>query len=197
MSYRDTFKPVFDRLVAITFIIVFSPIWLLGFGIIYMIQGGALFYIQSRSGIGMRKFKIYKIRTLEESNVNDLALSNRDYTVLGKWLRSLSIDELPQFFNVIKGEMSLVGPRPMPVEYEVKYDDFHKKRFTCKPGITGLAQISGRNNISWEERFELDNWYTDHISFLLDLKILGLTFKRIFDKSQQAEMPVFSDSKIS
>jgi len=195
MRYRYTFKPVFDRLVAVTLIIVFSPIWLPGLGVIHLIQGGALFYMQSRSGFGMRKFKLYKIRTLEESNVSDLSLTNRDYTALGKWLRNTSIDELPQLINVVKGEMSLVGPRPMPVEYNDHYDEIHKKRFSCKPGITGLAQISGRNNISWEKRFELDNWYSDHISFLLDLKILSLTFKRMFDKTQQVEMPVFSGSK--
>lgn len=195
MSYKNTIKPVFDRLVALVLIIAFSPVWLLGFIIIFSIQGNTLFYIQCRSGINMKRFRLYKIRTLKNSNDNDLSLSNRSFTYIGKWLRHMSIDELPQLYNVLKGDMSLVGPRPMPVEYETRYNEHQKKRFTSKPGLTGWAQINGRNKISWEKRFEMDNWYVDHISFLLDLKILSHTLIGIFNKSQQPEMPVFTGTK--
>jgi len=195
MSYKNTIKPVFDRLVALVLIIAFSPVWLIGFMLIFLIQGNSLFYIQYRSGINMKGFKLYKIRTLEDSNSNDLSLSNRSFTYMGKWLRYMSIDELPQLYNVLKGDMSLVGPRPLPVEYGTRYNHYQKKRFTCKPGLTGWAQINGRNKISWEKRFEMDYWYVNHISFLLDLKILFHTLIRIFDKSQQVEMPVFTGTK--
>lgn len=197
MRYKTRIKHCFDKLFALIIIIVFSPLLILLLLIVWISQGGALFYVQYRSGLGMKGFKLYKVRTLQPVDFSDLSLLERNYTRLGKWLRATGLDEIPQLYNVLRGEMSFVGPRPMPIEYDNKYNSFQKKRFDCLPGITGWAQIKGRNNISWKKRFELDNYYVSNISFLLDFRILFLTISHFIVKKNHTEMPVFTGSKMS
>ena len=139
--------------------------------------GAPVLFRQRRAGRAGRLFTLYKFRTMAEARGEDgqLLPDAERITRLGRWLRRTSIDELPQLWNVLKGDMSLVGPRPLLAEYLSRYDDFQRRRLEVKPGITGWAQIHGRNGISWEERFALDVWYVDHRSLGLDVKILWKT----------------------
>jgi len=139
--------------------------------------GSPFLFCQMRPGYNGKPFKLYKFRTmLDKRDAQNNLLSDAErMTTFGKFLRSFSLDELPELINVLKGEMSLVGPRPLLMEYLPYYSAQQWKRHTAKPGITGWAQINGRNTVVWEKRFELDVWYVEHISFLLDIKILLLT----------------------
>ena len=145
-------------------------------------NSGKPFFFQSRPGKHGRIFKVIKFKTMndkKDENGNLLPDEVR-LTQAGKFIRKTSLDEIPQLINVIKGDMSLIGPRPLLVEYLPLYNEEQKRRHEIRPGITGWAQINGRNAITWEEKFQLDVWYVDHISFLLDMKILFLTFKKVF-----------------
>ncbi len=197
MIYKDYIKSVFDRVLALVLIIALSPVWLLGLAIVFFFQGTPLFFVQQRSGQNLKIFRIIKVRTLAISDSTDLSLSNRAYSRIGKFLRKFGLDEIPQLLNILKGEMSFIGPRPLPAEYETRYDEFQKYRFQCKPGITGWAQINGRNSITWDAKFEYDNWYIDNISFSLDLKIVLLTFFNLFRSEKTDEMPVFTGSNVN
>lgn len=170
-------KRLFDIMGAIIGIIILGPIIILVAMLVISFDGPPILFRQSRAGLNGRKFELIKFRTMLHSEMgNDRPLSdNERITRIGKLLRRTSLDELPQLWNVIKGEMSLVGPRPLLMDYLPLYTCEQSYRHEVKPGITGWAQVNGRNSISWEDRFVLDAWYVDNQSFLLDLKILLLT----------------------
>jgi lipopolysaccharide/colanic/teichoic acid biosynthesis glycosyltransferase len=137
----------------------------------YGIEGRPIFFRQARAGRRGQPFEILKFRTMREGSESD----EHRLTKWGQFLRSTSLDELPELWNVLRGDMSLVGPRPLPVTYLPRYSPDQARRHDVRPGITGWAQVNGRNGLTWQRQFELDLWYVDHHSFLLDLKILGLT----------------------
>jgi len=202
MIYVDHIKSYLDRSFALILIILLLPFFILFFIILIISQGMPIFFVQRRSGQHMEMFKLIKFRTLVDSGKYDLSIQDKKFTLLGKFMRRIGIDELPQLVNILKGEMSFVGPRPMPIEYDNLYNLEHKKRFKTKPGLTGLAQVNGKNNISWGRRFELDILYVSNVNISLDLKILLLTFgqliKSIFGKNgSNREMPVFDGTNLS
>lgn len=172
-------KRVFDLSISILLLIILSPLLLTVSITIFIFLGRPVFFIQRRPGLNSKSFNLIKFRTmLVESSENYSSESDR-MTRIGKFLRSTSLDELPELINVIRGDMSLVGPRPLLEEYLGLYDEKQIKRHDVKPGITGWAQINGRNNIEWEERFKLDLWYVEKNSFLLDFKIILLTIYKV------------------
>jgi len=142
------------------------------------------FYLQQRTGKGGKSFVVIKFKTMEDKRDSSgrLLPDSKRLTKIGKLLRAFSLDELPQLFNVLKGDMSLVGPRPLLPEYLPLYNERQARRHEVRPGITGWAQINGRNNLSWEEKFEMDVWYVDNISFKLDMKILFLTIVKVLKR---------------
>jgi lipopolysaccharide/colanic/teichoic acid biosynthesis glycosyltransferase len=193
MIYMRLIKPFLDRTTALLLILVTGPFWLVFYGILYLSQGRPVIFCQARSGRRMKTFTLYKIRTLQPTSRTDLSLSERSHTFFGKWLRTSGIDELPQLINILKGEMSFVGPRALPVAYEVHYSEEEKRRFSCLPGITGWAQVHGGNSISWSRRFEFDLWYIKHVDFLIDCKIVMLTLLQCWrGGKKEVHMPVFS-----
>jgi general glycosylation pathway protein len=147
--------------------------------------GSPVLFKQDRPGLNEKIFKMYKFRTMTDEKDKDgnLLPDAERLTKFGKFLRSTSLDEIPELWNVLKGEMSLVGPRPLLVSYLTKYNDYEKRRHEVRPGITGWAQINGRNNTTWEERFKNDIYYVDNISFLLDLKIIVKTLSKVVKRS--------------
>lgn len=146
-----------------------------------LIEGEYPFYFQERPGRNGRIFKIFKFKTMNNNcdSYGNLLPGIKRITKIGGWMRKLSLDELPQLFNILKGDMSIVGPRPLLIEYLNLYDETQARRHDVKPGITGLAQIKGRNSISWNEKFEYDVWYVDHISLWLDMRIIFLTILKV------------------
>ena len=174
-------KRLFDIFISLFFCVVLLPLILIVLVLVFINMGWPIIFTQLRPGKNGRPFKIYKFRTM--SNQTDLSgnlLSDEQrLTKFGAFLRSTSCDELPALWNVLKGEMSLVGPRPLLMEYLPLYNKEQARRHDVKPGLTGWAQINGRNSISWEEKFELDVWYVDNPSFILDIKILFLTIKAV------------------
>jgi lipopolysaccharide/colanic/teichoic acid biosynthesis glycosyltransferase len=181
MLYKSIFKPVCDFLVAIIGLLVLSPIFFIVAICLAFVNSGTPFFFQSRPGENARIFKVIKFKTMTDKRGSDgKLLSDKDrLTRIGKFVRKTSLDEIPQLLNVIKGDMSLVGPRPLLVNYLPLYTDFQKQRHLVKPGITGWAQINGRNAISWEQKFNLDVWYVKHQNFTLDLKILFKTVSKV------------------
>lgn len=147
-------------------------------------MGSPIFFRQERVGLNEQIFMIYKFRTMtDERNENgEFIPEHLRHTKFGRWLRSTSLDELPELFNIFKGEMSIVGPRPLLVKYLPLYNEHQKRRHEVKPGLTGFAQVNGRNAISWEERFNLDVEYVDHLSFGFDMKIILRTFEKVFSR---------------
>ena len=180
MSYSK-FKYLFD----IILILIFSPfiviIFVLSYMVLFFFQGFPIFFISDRLGKNYKVFKMIKFRTMTNQRNSDGVLLSDDerLTAFGKFLRSTSFDELPSLWNVIKGDMSLVGPRPLLMEYLPLYNARQAKRHDVRPGITGWAQVNGRNAISWQEKFDLDVWYVENQSFWLDLKILLMTVKKV------------------
>jgi len=178
-------KRLFDFIISfVAIIILFFP--MIGVSIIVRItMGSPIVFKQKRPGYKGRPFYIRKFRTMSnETNSEGVLLPNEQrITKSGKIIRKLSLDELPQLFNVLKGEMSFVGPRPLLMEYLSLYSEEQARRHEVRPGITGWAQVNGRNNISWEERFKLDVWYVDNKSFFLDIKILFLTIFKVFKRA--------------
>lgn len=163
--------------------LIFSPIFLLVSTLIIIFMGYPVFFIQKRPGYRSIIFNLFKFRTMKLSiNLNEKVTDIKRTTKLGNWLRKYSIDELPSFYNVLKGDMSLVGPRPLLVDYLKLYNQDQIKRHNVKPGITGWAQINGRNSISWEKKFDLDIWYVKNKSLYLDFKILIMTIKKVIIK---------------
>lgn len=182
-------KRLFDFVIASIAFILISPILIFFTILIYHKLGSPVFFTQPRPGRNSKVFNMIKFRTmLNESDGNGNLLPDKDrITPLGKILRATSIDELPELLNVIKGDMSLVGPRPLLVEYLPLYSKKQTRRHDVRPGITGWAQVNGRNALSWEKKFELDVWYVENQSFWLDLKILLLTFRKVLKREGISE----------
>lgn len=179
--YNSLFKRLLDFFIALLVLIVFSPIILITAIMLWAINRGSPFFFQLRPGKNTKAFKIIKFKTMSDqrSSTGELLPDDLRLTKFGGWVRKLSIDELPQMINVLKGEMSLVGPRPLLTEYLPLYSDEQARRHDIKPGITGWAQVNGRNTLDWNTKFEYDVWYVDHCSFMLDLRILFLTLKKV------------------
>lgn len=179
--YTGFIKPAFDKLSALIVLIIALPVLLIAFVCLLIANRGKVWFIQERPGREGRIFNIIKLKTMNDatdSNGN-LLPDDKRLTWVGKFIRKTSIDELPQLLNVLKGDMSIVGPRPLLTEYLALYDEQQKKRHHVRPGITGWAQVNGRNSISWQEKFALDTWYVEHVSFSLDIKILFLTVAKV------------------
>ena len=174
-------KRLFDLVFALILVIIFSPLMLSLAVLIRFLMGSPVIFKQQRPGFMGRPFYLYKFRTMTEVRGEDGELLGDDQrlTGLGRFLRRFSLDELPQLFNVIKGELSFIGPRPLLMAYLDRYSEDQARRHEVKPGITGWAQVNGRNAVSWEERFKLDVWYVDNRSFVLDLKILTMTLVKV------------------
>lgn len=182
--YRVFLKRILDFLMALILIILTSPLMLITYFLIKKHISKNAIFTQLRPGLNEKIFKIYKFKTMnDECDENGKLLSDElrlnDY---GKKIRALSLDELPQLFNVLKGDMSFIGPRPLLPEYLPLYNDEQKLRHSVRPGITGLAQVNGRNAISWRKKFEFDTFYAKNLSFLLDIKIAFLTVKKVIKK---------------
>ena len=182
--YKNLIKPILDFILAFLLIIIFSPIILIVALLIKLKLGSPILFTQERPGLNGKIFRIYKFRTMsdERDSKGDLLSDELRLKGFGKLIRKSSLDELPQLFNVLKGEMSFVGPRPLLVEYLKLYNQEQAKRHNVKPGITGWAQVNGRNAISWEEKFKLDVYYVEHIGFMLDCKILYMTFFKVLKR---------------
>lgn len=201
-SEKVMVKKVFDFILSFILLLFLSPFMVIIAIVIKFKLGKNIFFTQKRPGKDEKIFTIYKFRTMidaKDENGNLLPDELR-LTTFGKFLRSTSLDELPQLFNVLKGDMSFVGPRALLVEYLPRYTKEQRKRHLVKPGITGWAQVNGRNAISWEQKFEYDLWYVEHQSFLLDMKIVFLTILKIFKRSGVSSsghvtMPKFKGSK--
>lgn len=179
--YKYFFKRVIDILVSLVVLAIFSPVLLILSVILYFSHNQKVFFTQERPGLQKRIFKVLKFKTMNDNRDADgkLLPDNVRLTPIGKFVRSTSLDELPQLINVLKGDMSLIGPRPLLVKYLPLYSETQNRRHQMKPGITGWAQVNGRNAISWTQKFEYDVWYVDNSSFLLDMKILWLTLKKV------------------
>lgn len=177
-------KRMIDFVGALVLLAFFLPLLLVIAGHLYLFYERKVFFIQERTGLYGRSFFILKFRTMTDraDGHGNLLPDAERLTRFGYWLRALSLDELPQLINVLKGEMSLVGPRPLLAEYWPLYDAVQKRRHEVRPGITGWAQINGRNALNWTQKFQLDNWYVDNHSVLLDLKILYLTFSPLIQR---------------
>ncbi len=182
--YKSFLKRAIDFTLSFFGLLLLVPIFLLVVILVFINIGNPLFFMQSRPGLNGNIFNIYKFRTMtDERDINGNLLPDQDrLNKFGQFLRSSSLDELPALWNVLKGDMSLVGPRPLLVEYLPLYSKNQARRHEVKPGVTGWAQVNGRNSISWKEKFEMDVWYVNNQSFLLDIKILFLTLKKVIKR---------------
>ena len=179
--YKNFIKPAIDFVLALVGFLFLSPIFVLVAIGLFFANDGKPFFFQLRPGKDGKIFKIIKFKTMtdkKDENGNLLPDADR-LTKIGSFVRKTSLDEIPQLLNVIKGDMALVGPRPLLPQYLELYNDFQRRRNEVKPGITGWAQVNGRNSISWEKKFEYDVWYVDNVSFLLDIKILIMTVLKV------------------
>jgi undecaprenyl phosphate N,N'-diacetylbacillosamine 1-phosphate transferase len=182
--YKNFLKYVLDFILALLSLTLISPLFLLLTIILFFGNKGNAFFLQKRPGKNAQLFNVIKFKTMTDACDKNgrLLPDSQRFTKIGKFIRALSIDEIPQLFNVLKGDMSLVGPRPLLVKYLPLYSKQQSRRHEVRPGITGWAQINGRNAISWPEKFECDIYYVDNLSFVLDMKIILLTVKKIFIK---------------
>lgn len=182
--YKRCIKRILDFVLSSLALIIVSPIIIVIAILVYIKLGSPIIFKQERPGLNEKIFTMFKFRTMtDKKDINGMLLPDSErLTKFGKMLRATSLDELPELINIIKGEMSIVGPRPLLVEYLPLYDSVQKRRHEVRPGLTGLAQISGRNAISWEEKFKLDIEYINKISLRLDLKIIFYTFQKVFLK---------------
>ena len=181
--YKHFFKRVIDIVFALLVLIVFSPVLLVVWVWLHFANKGAgAFFYQDRPGKDGKIFKVVKFKTMtdERDAEGNLLPDTERLTKVGKMVRASSLDELPQLINVLRGEMSLLGPRPLPPEYLPLYSKEQMRRHEVRPGISGWAQCHGRNAITWTQKFEYDVWYVDHLSFLVDVKIVLITLKRVF-----------------
>lgn len=181
--YKNYFKRIFDFFIVFCALALIWPILLLiTLWLHFANKGAGAFFFQERPGKNGRIFKVIKFKTMTDERGSDgeLLPDEKRLTKVGQFVRSTSIDELPQLINVLKGDMALIGPRPLLVQYLPLYSKEQVRRHEVRPGITGWAQCNGRNAISWTKKFELDVWYVDHCSFLLDLKIIFITLKKVF-----------------
>ncbi len=179
--YRSCLKRAFDLILSSLLIVLLAPLFILLMPVLFMAIGQPVFFIQERPGKDGRLFKVIKLRTMVQAfDRNGKALPDyQRLTSAGRMLRSLSIDELPQLLNVVKGEMSIVGPRPLLKEYLTLYNTRQARRHEVRPGITGLAQVNGRNGLNWQQKLEYDTWYVENLSFLLDIKIILRTIFKV------------------
>lgn len=182
--YRNFFKRLFDILGALILIILTLPIMIWAYFAIKKHLGSPVIFTQSRPGKDEKIFQIYKFRSMSNTTDQNGNLLSDEIRLgnFGKKLRALSIDELPQLFNILKGDMSFIGPRPLLIEYLPLYSKEQKRRHNVRPGITGLAQVNGRNAISWREKFEFDRYYADNLSLILDIKIALKTIQKVIKK---------------
>ncbi|MES2330113.1 MAG: sugar transferase [Bacteroidota bacterium] len=197
--YKSFLKRIIDIIVALVLFILLLPIFLLIIILLAFATKGNPFFSQVRPGRNGKLFRLIKFKSMNEKKDADgqLLPDAERLTRIGSFLRKTSLDEIPQLLNVLAGDMSLIGPRPLLVEYLPLYSNFQSRRHEVLPGITGWAQVNGRNTISWKEKFEYDVWYVDHISFALDLKIIMLTIRKVFiregiNAGEQVTMQKFS-----
>ena len=183
--YKHFFKRILDFTLALTGFIILSPV----FGVLWLLlavanKGAGAYFTQERPGKNERIFRVVKFKTMTDDRdaEGNLLPDAQRLTKIGKFVRSTSLDEIPQLLNVIRGDMSLIGPRPLLVQYLPLYSERQKRRHEVRPGITGWAQVNGRNAISWEEKFEYDVWYVENMSFILDIKILLKTIYNVFKR---------------
>lgn len=201
--YRLFFKNIIDFFGALLGLLILSPILLLVTTGLWIANSGKPFFFQLRPGKNEKLFKIIKFKTMSDKKdaAGNLLSDELRLTKIGSVVRKTSLDEIPQLINVLKGEMSLIGPRPLLPQYLPLYSEEQKKRHRVKPGITGWAQVNGRNAISWEQKFEYDVWYVTQCSFLLDMKIVLMTLKKVFiregiSQEGQATMEIFKGKNI-
>lgn len=175
--YSRRYKRLLDLLISLVLLSVLVPLLAVVAILIWAVLGRPILFSQQRPGIDEKPFRVYKFRTMTVAydRLGECLPDEERLTSFGRFLRNASLDELPELWNVLRGEMSIVGPRPLLMAYLSRYDDCQKRRHEVRPGITGLAQIRGRNAMSWEVKFELDLWYVDHVSFWTDIQILALT----------------------
>jgi undecaprenyl phosphate N,N'-diacetylbacillosamine 1-phosphate transferase len=179
--YRTIVKPLLDKITALLILLIFSPVLILVILVLAITNKGNVWFTQPRPGLHEKIFRVIKFKTMtdERDAQGNLLPDELRLRGIGKFVRATSLDELPQLFNVLKGDMSIVGPRPLLVEYLPLYNQEQRKRHHVTPGITGWAQVNGRNAISWQQKFAYDGWYVDHQSFWLDIKILILTVLKV------------------
>ncbi len=179
--YNLFFKRIIDFLAALLGFMMFLPVFLAVTFLLYIANNGKPFFFQKRPGKNEKIFSIIKFKTMnDKKDAEGKLLPDKDrLTKIGSFVRKTSLDEIPQLINVIKGDMSLVGPRPLLIQYLPLYNKYQKKRHNVKPGITGWAQVNGRNAISWQQKFEYDVWYVENLSFFIDIKILLKTFLKV------------------
>jgi undecaprenyl phosphate N,N'-diacetylbacillosamine 1-phosphate transferase len=179
--YKLVIKSMIDFCVSLVVLIVLFPLLFVVTVLLFIATDGKPFFFQLRPGKNERIFKIIKFKTMNDKkdSKGNLLTDAARLTIIGQFVRKTSLDELPQLINVLKGDMSLIGPRPLLPEYLPLYNETQKRRHEVKPGITGWAQVNGRNAISWQQKFEYDIWYVDYLTFKLDLKIVFLTIKKV------------------
>lgn len=201
--YNNLGKTILDFFVVVLSVVILSPVIILLIIVVYLFMGSPVFFLQDRPGKNGKNFSIIKFRTMSNKIGSDgkLLSDAQRLTSVGIFFRKTSLDELPELLNVLKGDMSLVGPRPLLMEYLDRYSPEQARRHEVKPGITGWAQVNGRNALSWEEKFKLDVWYVDNMSFWLDIKILFMTIIQVFTQrginaEGHATMPEFMGTKI-
>ena len=201
--YEQHLKRPLDIILSLVAIIVLAPVFLLVTILVRKKLGKPVLFTQERPGLNEKIFKMYKFRSMTDARDKNGELLSDDVrlTKFGKFLRSTSLDELPELFNILKGDMSIVGPRPLLVKYLPLYNDEQKHRHDVKPGLTGWAQVNGRNSITWEQKFEYDVEYSNNISFWNDVKIILLTVKKVFvregiSSATSATMEEFTGTKV-
>ena len=184
MFYREYGKRIFDVVISILLLAVTLPFLVILTMVLFIQNKGDVFFYQERPGFKEKPFKIIKFKTMTDrrDEEGNLLTDMERITKIGSWIRRLSLDELPQLANVLKGDMSLIGPRPLLFEYIPYYNEQQKRRHDAKPGITGWAQVNGRNSISWEKKFKLDVYYIKYLSFSLDIKIVWMTIIKILKR---------------
>lgn len=196
--YRKYIKHPMDFVLSLIAILLLSPVFLVIAVLVRINLGSPVIFKQKRPGLNEKIFTLYKFRTMtnERNESGELLPDGERLTKFGSWLRTISLDELPELFNILKGDMSIVGPRPLLVQYLPLYNEQQRRRHEVRPGLTGLAQVNGRNAISWEDKFDYDVEYVENISFFLDLKIIAKTFSKVFkregiNKSENVTMEKF------
>jgi len=188
--YRDFFKPLLDFFIALLGFVILLPIFFTVILALFIFNRRSVFFLQPRPGYRGNIFEVIKFKTMSDKKDADgkLLPDSERLTPLGNFIRKTSLDEIPQLINILKGEMSLVGPRPLLVEYLPLYNTEQLRRMEVRPGITGWAQVNGRNALRWQERFKYDVWYVDNLTLLLDIKIIWITFIKVF-KSEGINSP--------